>query len=258
MSLSMRYQYHDEHIIKSLPENHIFVFGSDLAGRHEEGGARIAQQHFGAVKGVSRGWMGQSFAIPTLDRSLAPLSCEEIASYIDDFKIYTQNHLSTMYFITALGCGLAGNPISRIAPLFKGISNNVILPESFQVFLEENIQTIYPPLTQSFIHQFFIQYKGETEKNLLEIDGIYKPLINKILDEDIFPTDRYGRNRTYEIDDITYQVKSKIPELYSPKNKEQWISSLILIFMEIYEFNEKDFIDLWKGKKILKHPIDHS
>ena len=66
----MSYQYHDETIVTELPEDTIFVFGSNLAGQHDSGAARVAAQHFAAVKGVGRGWAGQSFAIPTLNEHL--------------------------------------------------------------------------------------------------------------------------------------------------------------------------------------------
>ncbi len=39
------------HWIDSLKENEIFVFGSNLAGMHGGGAARIARLHFGAVMG---------------------------------------------------------------------------------------------------------------------------------------------------------------------------------------------------------------
>lgn len=38
--------------IDSLKENEIFVFGSNLAGMHGGGAARIARLHFGAVMGT--------------------------------------------------------------------------------------------------------------------------------------------------------------------------------------------------------------
>jgi hypothetical protein len=59
----MTYQYHDESIVKSLPENTVFVFGSNMAGLHAGGAARTALEHFGAVEGVGRGWSGQSYAM---------------------------------------------------------------------------------------------------------------------------------------------------------------------------------------------------
>ena len=51
--------------IDSLKENEIFVFGSNLAGMHGGGAARIARLHFGAVMGKGVGLQGQSYAIPT-------------------------------------------------------------------------------------------------------------------------------------------------------------------------------------------------
>lgn len=41
--------------IDSLKENEIFVFGSNLAGMHGGGAARIARLHFGAVMGKGVG-----------------------------------------------------------------------------------------------------------------------------------------------------------------------------------------------------------
>ena len=52
--------------IDSLKENEIFVFGSNLAGMHGGGAARIARLHFGAVMGKGVGLQGQSYAIPTM------------------------------------------------------------------------------------------------------------------------------------------------------------------------------------------------
>ena len=44
----MSYQYHDESIVTELPEDTVFVFGSNLAGTHDSGAARVAAQHFAA------------------------------------------------------------------------------------------------------------------------------------------------------------------------------------------------------------------
>ena len=38
----MSYQYHDETIVTELPEDTIFVFGSNMAGQHDGGAARVA------------------------------------------------------------------------------------------------------------------------------------------------------------------------------------------------------------------------
>ena len=52
--------------ITSLAENEIFVFGSNLAGAHGGGAARLAYERFGAVWGEGVGLRGQTYAIPTM------------------------------------------------------------------------------------------------------------------------------------------------------------------------------------------------
>lgn len=46
--------------------NVIFVFGSNLAGAHAGGAARIAMEKFGAVWGQGVGLQGQSYSIPII------------------------------------------------------------------------------------------------------------------------------------------------------------------------------------------------
>ncbi|WP_204348124.1 A1S_2505 family phage non-structural protein, partial [Stenotrophomonas maltophilia] len=82
-----------------------------------------------AVEGVGRGWAGQSFAIPTLNEHIQQMPLSQIEHYVEDFKVYAKNHPKMKYFVTALGCGIAGYKVSEIAPLFKGIHHNVIFPE---------------------------------------------------------------------------------------------------------------------------------
>lgn len=130
------YNYHTEAIVTRLPDDQVFVFGSNLAGLHRGGAARTAKDHFGALQGVGRGWSGQSFAIPTLNEHFQPMPLSQIEYYLQDFKLYTKNHPKQTYFITAIGCGGAGYQPKDIAPLFKDIANNVILPIRFQKYLE--------------------------------------------------------------------------------------------------------------------------
>lgn len=130
------YNYHTEAIVTRLPEDQVFVFGSNLAGLHRGGAAKTAKENFGALQGVGRGWSGQSFAIPTLNEHFQPMPLSQIEYYLQDFKLYTRNHPKITYFITAIGCGGAGYHPKDIAPLFKDISDNVILPIRFQQYLE--------------------------------------------------------------------------------------------------------------------------
>ena len=52
--------------ISELKENEIFVFGSNLAGAHGGGAARLAYNRFGAVWGEGVGLHGKTYAIPTM------------------------------------------------------------------------------------------------------------------------------------------------------------------------------------------------
>ncbi|KAA8735425.1 hypothetical protein F4V57_01085 [Acinetobacter qingfengensis] len=131
------YRYHNEEKVTALPNDQIFVFGSNLAGNHYRGAAKTALENFGAMQGVGRGWSGQSFAIPTKNEHDQAMPLHQIQHYIDDFKIYTRNHAKLTYFVTGVGCGSTGFHLQDIAPLFKGISENVILPSRFKQFLEQ-------------------------------------------------------------------------------------------------------------------------
>ena len=51
----------------------IFVFGSNLAGRHGKGAALFARQERGAIYGVGQGRTGNAYAIPTKDERLRTL-----------------------------------------------------------------------------------------------------------------------------------------------------------------------------------------
>ncbi len=119
--------------IDSLKENEIFVFGSNLAGMHGGGAARIARLHFGAVMGKGVGLQGQSYAIPTMQGGV-----ETIRPYVDRFIAYAKRHPEKHFLVTPIGCGIAGFEAEDIAPLFKKAKEmkNISLPESFWKVIE--------------------------------------------------------------------------------------------------------------------------
>lgn len=106
----------------------IFVFGSNLAGRHGKGAALHAKQHYGAVYGVGFGRTGYAYAIPTKDRYLAVLPLPRIKLYVDDFIVYARQHPELTFMVTRIGCGLAGYRDDNIAPMFVDAPTNCILP----------------------------------------------------------------------------------------------------------------------------------
>ena len=119
--------------IDSLKENEIFVFGSNLAGMHGGGAARIARLHFGAVMGKGVGLQGQSYAIPTMQGGV-----ETIRPYVNDFLDFAKHHPEMQFLVTPIGCGIAGFEAEDIAPLFEGAKEmkNISLPESFWEVIE--------------------------------------------------------------------------------------------------------------------------
>lgn len=106
----------------------IFVFGSNLAGRHGKGAALTAKLYHGAVYGHGVGRQGNSYAIPTKDAQLHTLPLHIIEKYVMDFKQYANQHPELNFFVTRIGCGLAGYTDEVIAPMFKNAPKNCELP----------------------------------------------------------------------------------------------------------------------------------
>lgn len=114
--------------VSQLKGNEVFVFGSNLAGQHMGGAARVASSRFGAVFGQGVGLQGQSYAIPTMQGGV-----ETIKPYVDEFAKFADAHPELNFFVTRIGCGIAGFSDEEIAPLFAGCISlpNVALPQSF-------------------------------------------------------------------------------------------------------------------------------
>ena len=114
--------------ITELKSDEVFVFGSNLAGMHGGGAAYIAFKQFGAVMGCGVGLRGQSYAIPTMQGGV-----DTIKPYVDDFIAFAKDHPELFFYVTRIGCGIAGFRDKEIAPLFKEALalENVCLPETF-------------------------------------------------------------------------------------------------------------------------------
>lgn len=119
--------------ITHLEENEIFVFGSNLKGMHGGGAARIALEKFGAVWGQGTGLQGNSYAIPTMHGGT-----DAVAPYVDRFIEFAREHKEMRFYVTRIGCGIAGFTVQEMAPLFKAAlgEENIYLPEDFIEALE--------------------------------------------------------------------------------------------------------------------------
>lgn len=110
----------------------IFVFGSNLAGRHGKGAALYAVQHHGAIRGQGVGLQGNAWAIPTKDHHLRTLPLDQIGLYVAAFLAQAEVLYRDREFeVTAIGCGLAGYAPEQIAPMFRDAPPNCHLPVAF-------------------------------------------------------------------------------------------------------------------------------
>ena len=130
--------------ITELKENEIFVFGSNLIGKHGKGAALTAKQKFGAIEGIGEGLQGQSYGIPTKyhPKDICPLSM--IFFHVDKFVMFARDNPKLKFLVTEIGCGYAKYKPEDIAPLFKQAmkhkkTNNIYLPQSFLNIVNESI-----------------------------------------------------------------------------------------------------------------------
>lgn len=112
----------------------IFVFGSNLAGRHGKGAALTALRKYGAEYGNGFGRQGDSWAIPTKDEHLHTLPLSRIQAYVEAFIRYATWEPQLEFQVTRIGCGLAGYTDADIAPMFKNAPANCHLPEGWRDF----------------------------------------------------------------------------------------------------------------------------
>ena len=113
--------------VNTLAEGEIFVFGSNIHGAHMGGAARVAMERFGAIWGVGEGLQGRSYAIPTME------GLDNLKPAVQRFTAFARQHQELRFFVTAIGCGIAGYRPEQIAPLFQDAAHlpNVYLPLPF-------------------------------------------------------------------------------------------------------------------------------
>ena len=124
--------------ITELKDNEVFVFGSNQAGRHGAGAAKLAMK-WGAEYGKGFGIAGKTFAIPTMNARISrTLSIKNIGKYVEGFLNFATLYPKLTFLVTEIGCGLAGLTPKEVAPLFLPCLNmiNVYLPKSFHRILQ--------------------------------------------------------------------------------------------------------------------------
>lgn len=123
--------YTPDYIDMLLPRQ-IFVFGSNVLGYHTGGASGTARKRFGAVWGQAEGLQGQSYAIP-VDYGKDVRKDDEVKAAVERFIAFAKEHTELFFFVTRVGCGIAGYHDDEMAQFFKEASElkNVCLPKSF-------------------------------------------------------------------------------------------------------------------------------
>ena len=126
--------------ITKLNTNEIFVFGSNLSGRHGKGAAKQALT-WGAIWGQGAGLQGRTYGIPSKNASITrTLSVKEIKPFVNEFIQFAKENEDLIFLVTEIGCGLANLTPKEVAPLFEEAIyiKNIHLPKRFWHKLKKN------------------------------------------------------------------------------------------------------------------------
>lgn len=182
--------------IESLNKGEVFVFGSNIQGEHVGGAAAFANKVLGAEMGCGFGFCDfacKTYAIPTCIRVWAGTlkhfratrpfeNVNQIKPFVDAFISDAKHYADKTFYVTKIGCGIAGFKISEIAELFRPCldMDNVILPKEFIESL------LYPIVIDNMAQRGFVGGRDYDDSCVMafvmeRICGIHS--LDDILDE---------------------------------------------------------------------------
>lgn len=118
-----------------IKDNYIFVFGSNLAGRHGKGAAKTAYREYGALYGKGIGFVNRSYAIPTKDKYFKVLSLDLIQEYVNGFIGFAALAPYVEFKVTRIGTGYSNYKDEDIAPMFKYAPDNCLFDTKWKPIL---------------------------------------------------------------------------------------------------------------------------
>jgi ribA/ribD-fused uncharacterized protein len=115
----------------------VFVFGSNLSGVHGAGAALDAVTKYGAIPGIGEGPMPNCdsptcYGIPTKDQNIETLPLDAIKTHVLKFVFFAWERRDLTFFVTRIGCGLAGYTDEQVAPLFQDAPPNCDMPYGWE------------------------------------------------------------------------------------------------------------------------------
>lgn len=112
-------------MITTLEPGEAIVVGTNAQGHHAGGAAAFAHGQFGLEWGVGEGLSGQTYALPTME------GLDALQAAAERFISFASFNPNLHFYLTRVGCGIAGYSDSEVAPLFKNAPANVVLPEEW-------------------------------------------------------------------------------------------------------------------------------
>lgn len=114
----------------------VFVFGSNRAGIHGKGAALYAREKLGALQRIGEGPMPTPdrpgcYALPTKLGPYLSLPLQEVERHVNKFLVFAASRPDLEFFVTKVGCGLAGFTEEQISPFFKEATPNCELPHGW-------------------------------------------------------------------------------------------------------------------------------
>lgn len=119
----------------------IVLIGTNESGIHGAGFAKFAHHNWGLPMTFSFGIWHNMFCIPTKDWRIKTHPLNVIKFYVSRFIEYAKLKSNSIFYVTKIGCGLAGYTPEQIAPMFRDCVNlpNVYLPQEFWDVLNKEI-----------------------------------------------------------------------------------------------------------------------
>lgn len=166
--------------LTSLPNNGIFVFGSNPLGingnpnKGTGGAALSAYKYFGVKQGEKMdnklSDSGKAYGLTTVNAPKVPKTDNEIRANILKLYDYARQNPTKDFYIAYTGnankSNLNGRTNRELAELFKGeIPNNIIFEEEFNLLVRDNIHNTYI----NHGHPIYVAYANIYAKELAEM-----------------------------------------------------------------------------------------
>lgn len=118
-------------VINKLKRNEIFIFGSNMNGNHAGGAAKLSKDKFKAEEGIFEGLTGKSYAFPTLNKQMKKVTKKQLENSVKKLIKCAKENPDKIFYLTKVGCGIAGFKELEIKKYFKKLPLNISKPKGW-------------------------------------------------------------------------------------------------------------------------------